>query len=179
MEHLSLKKNQKITQPFLYLFIYHIEINTIKNMKRTLIILFTSFLALTNCSVDNQIDNQEEESFLVYWHLRNVIGGVSDVNNDFELDDIVWFFDETTGELTVENNNTDDTIEDGLSSGLYQFSFETEDSDFFLFIDGNEFGYVESFQFGLIIDQNIQTAENTTISDGFVYAFDRVLVPIE
>jgi hypothetical protein len=96
---------------------------------------------------------------------------VAGVDNDFDVNDIVWHFNNTTNKLTVNNTNTDDTIEDGFDSGVYDFSVTTVGSDEFLIIDSNEFGNVEATQTQLIIDQNITTSG--TGADGFVYTFTR------
>lgn len=109
-----------------------------------------------------------------YWHLTNVSAGVAGVDNDFNLNDIVWSFDNTTNKLTINNTNTDDTIEDGFDSGVYNFSVTTVGSDEFLVIDSNEFGNVVATQTQLTIDQNITTIG--TGADGFIYTFTRVTI---
>jgi hypothetical protein len=139
-------------------------------MRPNILIAFLSFITLTNCSIGNNED-LPDQIITIYWHLTNVSGGVAGVDNDFDVNDIVWHFNNTTNKLTVNNTNTDDTIEDGFDSGVYDFSVTTVGSDEFLIIDSNELGNVEATQTQLIIDQNITTSG--TGDDGFVYTFTR------
>lgn len=144
-------------------------------MKHYIIIAFCCLITLTNCSV-NSNDDSTQQVFITYWHLRNVSGGIAGVDIDFELNDIVWNFDEINGELMVNNTNTNDAIEDGLNSGTYTFSVEQNETNRFLIIDSNEFGgfTISQTQLQLIIDQNITSTGSG--ADGFVYTFQRITV---
>ena len=84
-------------------------------MKIKLLIVLCCSLVLTNCSVSNDSDTQQNYKNL--WHLINVSGGIAGINENFELETIIWSFNETTLKLTVVNSNPDDTIQDGLDSG--------------------------------------------------------------
>ncbi|MFI0427847.1 hypothetical protein [Mariniflexile sp. HMF6888] len=140
-------------------------------MRPYILIAFLSFITLTNCSIGNN-DDIPDQIITTYWHLTNVSGGVAGVDNDFDLNDIVWHFNNTTNKLTIKNTNTDDTIEDGFDSGVYNFSVTTVGSDEFLVINSNEFGKVVVTQTQLTIDQNMTTSG--TGADGFIYTFTRV-----
>lgn len=141
-------------------------------MKHYILIAFCSLITFTNCSVDN--NEIPEVITKTYWHLRNVNGGVAGVDIDFNLDKIIWFFNDQTGDLTVTNTNTEDTIEDGLESGDYSFTVNTDDTDNYLLINGNEYGGLLITATELIIDQNIMSTGSG--ADGFIYTFQRVLV---
>jgi hypothetical protein len=110
----------------------------------------------------------------VYWNLVNVSGGVSGVDIDYNVGDIVWLFDEVNTKLTVTNTNTDDTLEDGLDSGTYPYSVINNSHDLFLSIDGTEFGSFTVSGNQLVIDQNITTSG--TGADGYVYTFQKTTV---
>ncbi|MEN3324780.1 hypothetical protein VP395_13655 [Mariniflexile soesokkakense] len=142
-------------------------------MKHFILITFLSFITLTNCSINNN-DDGKQQVYKTYWHLTNVSGGIAGVDNDFDLDKIIWSFDNTTGKLTINNTNTDDTIEDGFDSGVYNYTVTIVESDEFLVIESNEFGNVVATETQLIIDQNITTSGTGT--DGFVYTFKRVVI---
>ncbi|WP_242206371.1 hypothetical protein [Aestuariivivens insulae] len=144
-------------------------------MKKSIIYLLAIILGITtSCSV-NSDDNQDLQNYKSLWHLRNVSGGVSGVNDDFELETIVWSFDETTATLTVENNNTDDTKEDALDSGTYSYSLAQVASRNYLSIDGTEVGELTfSSQNTMVIDEN--ELSTGSASDGFKYTFQRTLV---
>ena len=80
---------------------------------RYLIILIT----LTNCSTGID-DYSEQQVYKTYWHLTNVRGVITGVNNDFGLGKIFWLFNEEDNELSVYNINTTN-IENGLNAGTY------------------------------------------------------------
>lgn len=142
-------------------------------MKHTILITFLSLITLTNCSISNE-DNPTPQVYKTYWHLVNVSGGFAGVNNDFELNKIVWSFIEIENILTVTNNNgTED--EDGLDTGTYTYSVFTDDNgNLFLSINSNEYGHLDISETQLIIDQNITTTG--TGADGYIYTFRKILV---
>src|SRR5690606_40477870 len=53
-----------------------------------------AFFTLTNCSLDNNNNNDEDQIVRVLWHLENVSGGPSDVDNNFSPNVVVWEFNE-------------------------------------------------------------------------------------
>ena len=142
-------------------------------MKQAFLIALCSFFFLTNCSLSDD-NNQNNTTYKTYWHLVNTTGGVAGVDDDFDLEEIVWFFDEENMILTVENNNSDTTKEDALESGTYDYSITNDDTNYFLFIDSTEFGSYTISSSEFVIDQNITTTG--TLDDGFQYTFKRVLV---
>lgn len=142
-------------------------------MKHSILITFLSFITLSSCSLDNNNDIKQQV-YKSYWHLINVSGGFSGVDNDFDLNKIIWSFNEEENELTVTNTNTED-LEDGLDTGTYTYSVDEDDNkDLFLTINSNEFGNFTVSETQLIIDQNITT--NGTGADGFIYTFKRVVI---
>ena len=144
-------------------------------MKRYILIAFYCLITFTNCSIsNNNNDDIPNQVIKTYWHLTNVSGGFAGVNHDFELGDIIWFFDEVTAELSVENLNTNNSLEDGLDTGNYIFSVQEVNNETFLIIDSNEFGNFTFSQTELVINQNITTSGSG--ADGFIYVFERVLV---
>ncbi|MFG6688033.1 hypothetical protein ACGK9U_15770 [Mariniflexile sp. HNIBRBA6329] len=145
-------------------------------MKHYILITFLSFITLTNCSISN--DDSKQQVYKTYWHLTNVSGSVSGVDNDFELDKIIWTFNEDTNKLVVNNTNATD-VEDGLDTGTYTYSItevegEGEVNDLFLTIESNEFGKLTFDATELVIDQNITTTGSG--ADGFIYTFKRVVI---
>ena len=142
-------------------------------MKYSILITFLSLITLTNCSISNE-DNSTPQVYKTYWHLINVSGGFAGVNNDFELNKIVWLFNDTENTLTVSNNNSSDA-EDGLDTGTYTYTVITDDNgNLFLSINSNEYGHLDISETQLIIDQNITTT--VTGADGFIYTFRKILV---
>ncbi len=80
----------------------------LKEMKNYILIALFSLVTFTNCSIDGN-----ENSVVItktYWHLKHVSGGIAGVDNNFSLNEIVWFFNELTGDLTVVNTNTENLL---------------------------------------------------------------------
>jgi len=147
-------------------------------MKINFTLLLFYVCLLTNCSLDNRktIDNQEVT--IIQWHLINVTGGFAGVDHDFEMGDIIWRFDNVNSALSVENNNTDDTLEDSLDTGTYDQYFFEEDDKLFLFIDNNDYGLIIISEDDQIftLNQNITSSGNG--ADGFIYEFKREVIVI-
>ena len=104
----------------------------------------------------------------------NVTGGVAGVNETYSLDTIVWAFNDATKTLVVENNNDDDTKEDALDSGTYDFDVLDTNGKTYITIDNTEFGNFVVSQNTLLIDQNIMSTGSG--ADGFVYTFQRIIL---
>lgn len=137
-------------------------------MKKSLLLVLSCFFIFSNCSL-NDSDSAPPQELQYLWHLIQVTGGVAGVDERFDVGDIVWSFDEDTNILTVENNNTDDTIEDGLDSGTYSFSVLDIDGITYLTVDGNELGSFVVNQSTFTLDQNKMSTG--TGADGFIYLF--------
>ncbi len=149
-------------------------------MKKTILILGIILFTLTGCSIEGDSNNQPSQITITEWNLINVTGGIAGVDHDFETGDIVWSFNNINALLTVNNNNTEDDLEDGLSTGSYNISFIETNDDLFLRISDQEFGEViisGTDNEDMVIDQNsLSTGQG---SDGFVYTFKRTTRVIE
>lgn len=141
-------------------------------MRHTLLILFTCFFIFTNCSIKN--DNTTPDVVRVYYNLINVSGGIEGVDDYFELGTITWTFNDETGILTVVNENIDNTKQDGLDSGDYNYSVLNSGGNSFLIVDSNELGSLEYITNNLIINGN-ETSEGSG-ADGFIYTFSLTTV---
>ncbi|WP_298239355.1 hypothetical protein [uncultured Algibacter sp.] len=144
-------------------------------MKHKFILAISLLFILNSCSINNDTSSTPEQTFRSFWHLVSVEGGIAGIDDQFELNTVIWSFDEDNDDITVENNNTDDTKQDGLDSGVYPFEIVPVDSKQILVIDGLDFGEIYfTTQNTLIIDEN----ETTTGpgADGFLYTFQRVVV---
>jgi len=144
-------------------------------MKYYLIIACISFFTLTNCSL-NDVNNDIPKVTRVLWHLKNVSGGVSGVDNDFASNKIVWEFKDATSTLIVSNTNTDASIEDGLDSGTYTYSIIEVGSDAYIKINSNEVGKITISTSGntLTINQNLKSTGSG--ADGYIYTFDKSII---
>ncbi|WP_418603243.1 hypothetical protein [Hwangdonia sp.] len=141
-------------------------------MKKSILIVLSCLFIFSSCSTSEDPIDPQKVKYL--WHLVNVTGGVAGVNETFSLDTIVWAFNDATKTLVVENNNDDDTIEDALDSGTYEFDvIQGPSGKTFLTINTSEFGNFEISQNTLTIDQNITTTG--TGADGFIYTFKRTI----
>ena len=144
-------------------------------MKTKLLIALCCMFILTGCSVGNDVNTQQTYKRL--WHLINVTGGIGGVNENFEPNTIVWSFNETTAKLTVTNDNPDDTIEDGLDSGTYDYSIINANGESYLVINDNELGELSFSQTGMGINENVKSTG--TGADGFLYLFQLEVQVVE
>lgn len=141
-------------------------------MKKSALLILSCIFIFSSCSTnDTPVDNRK---VIYLWHLVKVTGGVSGVDEAFDLETIVWTFNEETKKLVVENNNVDDTREDALDSGTYDFGVLDVDGKAYITINDIEFGNFVVSQNTLIIDQNIMSTGNG--ADGFVYSFQRTIL---
>jgi hypothetical protein len=129
-------------------------------------------VVLTSCSISS--DDNTPQIIRNEWHLKNVSGGIDGVNDDFAFSEVIWAFNETLSTLTVTNNNTDGSKEDGLDSGNYTYSLIEEGNNTFLVVDDHEIGSLTLPTNQLIIDENLTS--NGTGADGFIYTFQLVQI---
>lgn len=61
------------------------------------------------------------------WKLVNVSGGIAGTNDDFADGLITWKFN-ANHTVTITNNNTDDSKQDILESGTYDYVFNTNEA---------------------------------------------------
>lgn len=144
-----------------------------KIMKKSILIVLSCFFIFSNCSVNNS-DSTPTQKVEYLWHLVNVTGGFSGIDEQFSVDTVVWVFNEDAKILTVENNNDDDSIEDGLDTGTYNYSVLAIDNITYLIVDDNELGSFTSDFETLTINQNIISTGSG--ADGFIYEFKREVV---
>jgi len=140
-------------------------------MKTTLSFYFITivvFLTILGCS-----SNSSQTSVINgTWNLVNVGGGINGINDDYENGVIKWIFNRPEAfNLKVENNNFSSTEYDGLESGIYNYVILEYNGDFFLIIEGEEFGRYDLSDNNLLINQN----ETSTGSgaDGYILKFER------
>lgn len=85
--------------------------------------LLTGCSSESNSSHSNIVNGQ--------WKLVNVSGSFAGINNDFPAGTITWDFNPTTQMVTVVNNNTDDSLNDILETGIYNYQIiNSSDPDF-------------------------------------------------
>ncbi|WP_308993932.1 hypothetical protein QLS71_001155 [Mariniflexile litorale] len=143
-------------------------------MKRNVLIA-VFYLMIVSCSIDK--NSEDSTAYKVEWHLTNVSGGISGINQTFSMGTIIWTFYNTTGMISVDNKNEDVNKEDGLDHGNYEFSTTKIADKTFIIIDTNEFGEITfPTENQFIIDKNC-TSEGTG-ADGFIYNFTKNLVKI-
>lgn len=135
-------------------------------MKLKPIIYIILIFAFASCSLNSENNPQVVRS---EWHLRNVSGGLSGVNNDFEFNTVIWTFNESLESINVENNNTNPAIEDGFDTGTYSYSLMDDGDHIFISIEDNEIGSLTFTSNELVIDQNLTS--NGSVADGYIYTF--------
>lgn len=137
-------------------------------MKSKLYILILALITF-GCNSDDDAQQDTNATLNGSWSLINVSGGFAGVDDDFEIGLITWDFDNSNLKLTVTNNNTEEVIYDGLSSGDYDFQVLTTTG---------EVGYLVIHNHG--IDHAITTLTTSQLildegvaADGFLLTFSR------
>ncbi len=146
-------------------------------MKKHFLTIFLSILILTSCSIKNDTQLPDPQTVIIHWNLTKTTGGIGGVNDEFTLGTVVWTFDEIDLKITVENNNTDDTKQDALDSGTYDYSVTEAGGKTFINIVGNEFGRFAVSNNTLVIDQN--ELSQGSGADGFLYTFQKTVEVVD
>jgi len=107
------------------------------------------------------------------WNLKNISGGLVGINDDYNQGIIKWIFDNQALTLTVENNNSQNTIYDGFESGIYSYSILESGGNSYLIVEDTEFGGYTLTEKNLIIDQN-KTSTGSG-ADGFIIDLERYI----
>lgn len=137
-------------------------------MKNILIALFT-LLYLSNCSQTD--DNSKKDVLEGSWNLSKISGGFAGIDEDYPDGNIVWTFVSSESQLEINNNNTANTLYDGLPTGEYIYTLLTVDNELFLEINGDEFAGILLSGDRLTLDQNRSSSGSG--ADGFVLQFQR------
>ncbi len=137
-------------------------------MKYVIGILF--FLSLFSCKNDDNeitVDVPDPNSLGIEgeWNLIAVTGGFLGVDHIFEAGTIVWNFDETSKTIDVVNNNTDNNLEDSLSTGTYNYSIQITNGVQELIVNEVSIGNLNIINTKFTIDEQFR--------DGFLYEFTR------
>ncbi len=99
------------------------------------------------------------------WNLINVSGGFQGIDQDFDPGTVIWVFNETNNTIAVTNNNTDNSIEDMLPTGTYDYALVSLQQVREIVIDGVNRGNLEVTAGQLIINEQFR--------DGFRFVFNR------
>ncbi len=128
------------------------------------------FLFILSCKSDDDTPviinpNVNSSGLQGKWSMIAVSGGFIGTDHTFAKDIVVWEFDDTSKTVKVTNNNTDNSLEDGLSTGTYNFSIRNAQDIQELIINDNSIG---NFQLG-----NNTFSVDEQFRDGFRYVFER------
>jgi len=136
---------------------------------KILVLLVVGFCGvIASCNDD---DSTQASTINGTWNLKNISGGLAGINDAYNQGIIKWVFDSQALTLTVENNNSQNTIYDGFESGIYSYSILESGGDSYLIAEDIEFGGYTVTENNLIIDQN-KTLIGTG-ADGFIIELER------
>lgn len=124
-------------------------------MKKITLLLCLTLLTLS-CGSDDD-SGLGEPNASGNWNLIRVTGGFVGANSTFPQGLIRWNFQ--NGVLTIQNNNTSSEA-DLFPSGIYEYSIEESQGDYFLFIDNRDYGLIENNLLQLSVDGAIQLDGN-------------------
>lgn len=142
------------------------------------LILISSAVFFTNCNSDD--DSTQTETLIGNWNLKNVSGGFSGVDVDYENGIVIWQFVPDTKNLIVTSsviNNEPQRVYLPLQSGNYNYTITESNGKTFIQIEG--FGIFNNGEYGryeinndgeLIIDQG--EGSEASANDVFILLFD-------
>ena len=143
-------------------------------MRFNTIFLIIIALILSSCSIEDEpvVNNTS----VATWHLIKSENPIIGTLSSFDLDTIIWLFDDTTYTLTVENNNTDDTKYDLLDSGIYNYDEITNANATFIVINESEYGItINENIFTLVHEVDISLSSGEMLDGGLIYTFQRII----
>ncbi|REH43901.1 hypothetical protein C7448_1127 [Tenacibaculum gallaicum] len=141
------------------------------------LLLFLSATLFINCNSDNEIP--QAETINGTWNLKNVNGGFTGVDVNYENETVTWQFNAKTETLTVKStliNNGPQSTYLPLQSGTYNYYLSEANGKTFVHI--KDFGIHTDDEYGsysvqdgvLIINQN-EGFEGSAV-DTFVLTFN-------
>jgi hypothetical protein len=137
-------------------------------MKHINYFLSLIFLVFISCSDADDSIQKTNLSANGNWSLVKVSGSIAGVNNTFPAGMITWSFDELNHTITVVNNNSNSSLEDFFSSGVYNYSIINNPIGAFcaqdIKIDATDFGCFT------------ETENKINISQSFTDGFDLELI---
>ena len=100
----------------------------------------------------------EETTLNGTWKLKNVSGGLADINIDYNEGDVYWTFNTKNGKLEVINNIETTGPEDIYAifdTGTYNFTVSTEATEDVLYVSGEKIGVITISKDKLLLDQGV------------------------
>ena len=134
--------------------------------------IIMTFCLMSFISCSNSDDSIQTPIIDGTWNLRNVGGGLNGIDDDYEQGIIKWVFNSPSGFLiTIENNNLQNPNYDGFESGIYNYSILEKDGNFYLVIEGSEFGSYILSESDLILNKNETSHGNG--ADEYILKFEK------
>ena len=136
---------------------------------KILVLLIVGFgEVIASCNYD---DSTQVSTINGTWNLKNISGGLAGINDDYNQGIIKWIFNSQSLTLTVENNNSQNTIYDGFESGIYSYSILESGGNSYLIVEDTEFSGYTLTENNLMLDQN-KTSTGSG-ADGFILELER------
>lgn len=137
------------------------------NLKMVFLVVL---LAVIGCSDNDDNNKNIIKDLNGKWTLLTASGTIAGVTHEFTNGTIVWEFS-ANNTLTVINNNTNNNLQSGIASGIYNYSITengtSENCTFKITINQNELGCIVVNDNQMNIDQNVP--------DGIGYHFEKVM----
>ena len=137
-------------------------------MKRSVFyLLFISCVVLFSSCNNNEITLLETINGT--WHMKNVQGGLSGIDLDYNPEEVKWTFNLQNNILEVENNITTNgphSIYAGLESGTYNFEIQQNWQEQTLYVNNNKQGVL------ILIGNNLKIDDDIA-ADGFITEFEK------
>lgn len=120
------------------------------------------FAVFTGCNNDD--DNNNPIPNTVTWNLTHVSGGIAGADETFPVGFIKWTFNNDSQMLTVENNNTDNTVATIFETGIYPYSRQNNGTNDVITIDNQAFIITAETEHELTLDQIVVEGYTLTLT---------------
>ena len=132
------------------------------------LLIMTAFFS---CSDNDDNAYVPDESIIHEWTLIKSTGTIAGITHEFPYGTIVWKFN-TNNTVTVINNNADENLQAGFTSGTYPYSvatnLNTASCEKKITIDTNQ-------EFLCLVISDTQMDIYQGVDDGINYHFERVM----
>lgn len=122
------------------------------------------------CSDD---DNNNSQRISGMWSLMQSTGTIAGIEHNFVEGTIVYTFS-TNGTVTVLNNNEDETLQDGLPSGTYNYTIGNTPADESSLSGCSKFINIGTAEFNCFILGGTTMQIREGVADGITYHFNKI-----
>ena len=140
-----------------------------KQLSIILSVLFFCVLGGCRTSDEALLELAQSNSLGRSWSLHKVSGGLG-VSITYPYGQVIWTFNEVTGELTIENNiqtNGTEDVYSGFETGTYTYEVVPTNGESVLFVENQQRGIIS-------VSGNVLRIDEGVAVDGMLTEFEPI-----